>query len=140
MAAGARVTMTSPPGGPLVQPGVSSAGAVVPMGRVNLDEHFAEIGGSISDVRQEIDDAFADMKTFFQQEPDAVMRLCAGHSARLNEIRVRIQRIEDVHRQWKPVRTREVEVALEELQNQFSIASRLHSVRELDYRMEQGAP
>lgn len=138
-ASGSKVTMVPAAGG-VAQAGVPSAGAVISMGRVNLEEVFDEIGGSITSIRAEVDDAYADMRTFFQREPDEVMRLCAGHSARLSEIRVRIQRIEDVHRQWKAVRTREIEVALEQLQNQFAIASRLHSVRELDYRMEQGAP
>lgn len=133
-----KVTMVPAPGG-VTHAVVPSGGAVIAMGRVDLDERFGELG-SINDVRTEVDDAYADMKTFFQREPDEVMRLCAGHSARLSYIRVCIQRIEDVHRQWKAVRTREVEIALEQLQNQFAIASRLHSVRELDYRMEQGAP
>jgi uncharacterized membrane-anchored protein len=99
---------------------------------------FPEVGGSIDSVRGEIDDAFLDMKTFVNREPDEIMRLCGGHSARLAEIRVRIQRIEDFHRQWKPIRVREVEPTLEQLQNQFQVASRLHSVREHDWRVETG--
>lgn len=119
---------------------VSSAGAASPgaaLRPVNLNERFGALG-SVNEVRQEIDDAFSDMRTFLNLEPDQVMRLCAGHSARLSEIRVQIQRIEDIHRQWKPVRVREIEPALEELQNQFAIASRLVTVRELDWKMETG--
>jgi hypothetical protein len=101
---------------------------------------FPQVDGSMDSVRQEIDDAFADMKEFLQQEPDEIMKICAGHSARLSELRVRISRIEDFHRQWKNVRIREIEVALEEIQNQFSAASRLLSARDLDYRIERGAP
>lgn len=96
------------------------------------------IEGSIDTVRQEIDDAYADMKTFHNLEPDECMRLSGGHSARLSEIRVRIQRVEDYKREWKAVRTREIEPTLEELERQWRNASRLHSVRELDYRMESG--
>ena len=99
---------------------------------------YPEVGGSIESIRVEINDAFEDMKTFHNREPDEVMRLVAGHSARLSEIRVRIQRIEDVHRQWKNVRTREVEPTLDQLGQQFTIASRLHSVREFDYAVETG--
>lgn len=99
---------------------------------------YAEVGGSIESVRTEINDAFEDMKTFINREPDEIMRLVAGHSARLSEIRVRIQRIEDVHRLWKNVRTREVEPTLDQLGQQFTIASRLHSVREFDYAVETG--
>lgn len=96
------------------------------------------IDGSIDTVRKEIDDAFEDMKQFHNMEPDQIMRLCGGQSARLSEIRVRIQRIEDYKREWKNVRTRELEPALEELERQYTIASRLHSVRELDWKMESG--
>lgn len=96
------------------------------------------VGGSIASVRAEIDDAFADMKKFHNQEPDEVMRLCGGHSARLAELRNRIQRVEDFDRQWKNVRTREIEPAVQELANQFQIASRLLSARELDWKLESG--
>lgn len=114
------------------------ADGVRSLGPLDTNAYNAAIGGTVSSIRQEVDDAFADMKTFHQLEPDAVMRITSGHSARLSEIRVRIMRIEDFAREWKPVRTREVEPALEELERQYTIASRLHSVRELDYRMETG--
>lgn len=96
------------------------------------------VGGSIESVRQEVDDAFEDMKTFHSREPDEIMRVSGGHSARLSELRVKIMRVEDVLPQWRSVRTREIEPALEELQRQYTIASRLFSVRELDWKMEQG--
>lgn len=96
------------------------------------------IGGSIDSVHEEIDDAFADLRTFYQNEPDHVMRLAGGHSARMSELRVRIMRHEDWSPEWKPVRTREIEPLLDELKNQFIIASRLFSVRELDYKIEAG--
>lgn len=94
--------------------------------------------GSIDSVRREIDDAFQDMKQFHNMEPDDVMRMCGGHSARLSEIRVQIQRVEVMHRQWKPIRTNEIEPAIEELRNQFGIASRLLFARELDFKMAGG--
>lgn len=96
------------------------------------------IGGSIDTVRKEIDDAFEDMKEFHNLEPDEIMRLCGGQSARLSEIRVRIQRIEDFKREWRNIRTRELEPTLEELANQYTIASRLISDRELAWKMESG--
>jgi hypothetical protein len=99
---------------------------------------FSEIGGSIDSVRDEINEAFGAMKTFRDREPDEVMRLIGGHSARLSELRVRIQRIEDFHRQWRGIRTREIEPTLEELSKQFQVASRLLTVRELDWRIETG--
>lgn len=96
------------------------------------------VGGSIDSVRTEIDDAYADMRTFHNLEPDEVMRFCSGHSARLSELRVRIQRVEDLAREWRPIREREIEPTLSELERQYAIASRLHSVRELDWKMSQG--
>lgn len=116
----------------------TSPGQAPRMAPFNTSEFEATIGGSIDTVRQEIDDAFEDMKTFHQLEPDQIMRLAGGQSARLSEIRVRIQRIEDFKREWRNIRTRELEPAIEELANQFTIASRLHSVRELDWKMESG--
>lgn len=96
------------------------------------------VGDSIDGVRREIDDAFADMKTCFNTEPDHAMRLVQGHSARMSELRVRIQRVEDYKREWRNVRVREIEPALEELERQYTIASRLLSARELDWRIESG--
>lgn len=96
------------------------------------------VGGSVESVRAELDSAFADMRRFFQMEPDEVMRACSAHSARLSELRVRIQRIEDFQRQWQPVRVREIEPTLDELRQQYAIASRLQSVRQLDWDMERG--
>jgi len=114
---------------------------VVPRGAgIDTSVVIPAIGTSIDGVRSEIDDAFTDMKQFHNMEPDEVMRLCSGHSARLSELKVRISRIEDFNRQWLPIRTRELEPTLAELTNQFANASRLVSVRELDYRMERGAP
>lgn len=96
------------------------------------------VAGSIDSVRAEIDDAFADMKTCHNQEPDTAMRFVQGHSARLSELRVRIQRVEDFKREWRNVRVREIEPALEELERQYTIASRLLSARELDWKIESG--
>lgn len=109
-----------------------------PLTPLKTDQYYQGIQGSIDSVRKEIDDAFADMKDFHNFEPDQVMRMVMGHSARLSELKVRIMRIEDFAREWKPIRVREVEPTLEELDRQYTIASRLHSVRELDYKIEAG--
>lgn len=99
---------------------------------------FPDVGGSIDSVRAEIDDAFNDMRMFHNREPDEVIRLISGHSSRLAELRGRIHRVEDFHRQWRGIRTREIEPALEELGKQFQMASRQLAVRELDWKMETG--
>lgn len=115
-----------------------SAGAARPMTPLDTSVTDPVVGQSIDSVRAEVDDAFADMKTFLNREPDEIMRMAGGHSARLSELRVRVMRIEDFRREWKSVRTRELEPTLEELERQYTIASRLHSVRELDFKMEAG--
>jgi hypothetical protein len=93
--------------------------------------------GTIDDARQEMLDALADAKTFYSLEPDEVIRMCMGHSARLSEIRVVILRVEVYRREWKPV-LKEVETVLDHLREQFAMASRLISIRDLDWRMDTG--
>ena len=91
--------------------------------------------GSIDDIRQEVDDAHGDMRNFYQQEPDEVMRLVSGHLARLAEISKEIRRIEGTVRQLKSIRTNEIDPAMQSLFQQFQIHSRLESVRETDFRV-----
>ncbi|HET6914989.1 MAG TPA: hypothetical protein VFH56_02755 [Acidimicrobiales bacterium] len=90
--------------------------------------------GSITDVRREIDDCLADMRDFYRAEPDQVMKAVSAHSARLVEIVIRIQRIEVVRREWKPVRE-EADRVLTELKSQFQIASRVLAMRQQDWEM-----
>lgn len=130
----AKIELTS--AAPGTQPPVVSP--MRPMAAFNTSEVIASVGGSIDTVRAEVDDAYADMKTFVNREPDEIMRMAGGHSARLSELRVKIMRIEDFRPEWRPVRSRDIEPTLEELQKQYLIASRLHSVRELDWKMESG--
>lgn len=114
------------PGGPLA------------VGAVDTSQLIPEMGGSIDSIRVEIDDAFKDMATFLQREPDEIMRMASGHSARLSWVRVQCLRIEDWYRPARDLRTRELEPCIEELQKQWAHGSRLHSVRELDWKIESG--
>lgn len=95
--------------------------------------------GTLADLRQEIDDAYDEMKQFVGMEPDQIMQICAGHTARLNEIRVLVIRVEDFIRPLKPVRTNEIEPTIKELQFQFQVASRLFAVRQLDWELVRGS-
>ena len=108
------------------------------MGVVKTNEVHPAIGHSIDEVREEIDEVFKDARRFHNMEPDQVFRLVSGHSARLAELRGRIQRIEAVHRVWASIRTKEIEPALDELMKQYQFASRLLTMRELDWKMETG--
>lgn len=93
--------------------------------------------GSINSVRGEIDDALADMRMFRNGEPDDVMRAISAHSARLVEIVVQIMRIEAGMRNWRPLRE-EAERTITELWQQYKVASRGLSSRDLEYRMSGG--
>lgn len=130
----ARVPLISsvPPGNP------GASGIVRGTATVDFDAVHPSIGASINAVREEVDDAFKDMETFYNREPDEIMRMASGHSARLSYIRVRVLRVEDYHREWKDVRLRDLEPCLEQLREQWSHGSRMHSSRELDWRMESG--
>lgn len=90
--------------------------------------------GTMADVRREIDDCLADMRDFHRAEPDQVMHAVSGHSARLVEIVIRIQRIEVMRREWKPVRE-EAQTVLAELKSQFQVASRILAQRKDDWEM-----
>lgn len=129
-----RTTLVPSGSGPVA----GSAGAVRSMGTIDTSEVHPVVGCSMDQAREEVDDAFKDMEQFHAMEPDEIMRRAGGHSARLSYIRVRVMRIEDFARQWKDVRTRELEPALVQLEHQYNIASRLHSVREFDYKVEAG--
>lgn len=96
--------------------------------------------GSVVTVRGEVDATFEVMRGFHSLEPEDVMRFVGGLSARLVELRVRTTRVEVAHPIWTSIRTNELDPAIEELGRQYAIASRLHSVKELDYRISTGAP
>lgn len=113
-------------------------GAPQALGAIDTSQVIPELGGSIDSIRTEIDDAFKDMATFLNREPDEIMRMASSHSARLSWVRVQCQRIEDWYRPARDLRTRELEPVIDELAKQWSHGSRLHSVRELDWKMESG--
>lgn len=115
-----------------------SGGVQRPIGQLDTTTVNPVVGLSLDQAHEEVKDAFADMQTFHNREPDEIMRLSSGHSARLSWIRVLALKVEDFDRPWKSVRTRELEPAIEELREQWKNASRLQSVRELDWKMEAG--
>lgn len=91
------------------------------------------LAGSIDDIRGEIDDAFDDMRQYYMQEPDEVMRSVSGHLARLAEVAKEVRRLENGVRQLKAVRTNEIEPTMKDLWEQYQIASRLLESRKIDF-------
>lgn len=101
---------------------------------VQTDERPVPGLGTVASVQAEVDDVLADMREFWRAEPDQVMAASSAHLARLVEMSVRIDRVSTVLRYWKPVGA-EVERVTAALKDQFQIASRLISVRQLDQEL-----
>lgn len=84
----------------------------------------------------EIDQYYTMIKAFEHSEPDEVMLACSGISARLTEIRGRLQRSGSARA--TQLRTKEVDPLLDEIREQFKIHSRVMSAREFDWKMAGG--
>lgn len=82
-------------------------------------------------VEDEIDLMMRTVRTFWEMEPDQVMRMIAAMSARCTELGVHLHRLEG-KREWKQIRTMQVERLISELDRQFKIASRLVELRRQD--------
>jgi len=127
------IAMTSAPG----TSAVPQAMTVVPM---RTDVWNDVVKGTIESVRKEIDDACEEMETLYNNEPDHCLRIISGHSARLSHIAILVRRIEDREPQWRQLRERELETALRELERQYDNASRRHTMREFDFKVDGGMP
>jgi hypothetical protein len=82
-------------------------------------------------VEAEIDLILRTMRTFWELEPDQVMRFTGALSARCSELSVHLHRLEG-RRDWKQIRTMQVDKCLAELDRQFKLASRMIEVRRQD--------
>lgn len=108
-----------------VLPSPSNLSLVTGDERVVLQQYLAEL-----------DVYYTAIKDFADQEPDVVMQQIAAFSGRLCEIRGRLQRIGSV--KANQLRTREVDPMVEQLNFQYGIASRLHSMREFEFKASGG--
>lgn len=86
----------------------------------------------------ELDQYYAMIKNFEHEEPDVVLLACSGISARLTEIRAKLQRSGSARA--TQLRTREIDPLIEEIREQFKIHSRILSAREFDFKLSGGAP
>lgn len=82
-------------------------------------------------VEAEIDTMLSAVRRFWSQEPDQRMRAITAMSARCTELCIHLHRLEG-RREWRQVRTQQVERLLSELDRQFRTASRLVEVRRQD--------
>lgn len=82
-------------------------------------------------VEDEIDTMLRAVRGFWEMEPDQVMRMISAMSARCTEMATHLHRLEG-KREWRQVRTMQVERLTAELDRQFKLASRLLEVRRQD--------
>lgn len=85
-------------------------------------------------VEEEIDLMLRTVRGFWELEPDAVAKLIQALSARCTEMCVHLHRLEG-RREWRQVRTQQVERLLAELDRQWKLASRLIEIRRQDLEL-----
>lgn len=89
-------------------------------------------------VETEIDVMLTSVRSFWSMEPDQRMRLVTAMSARCTEMAIHLHRLEG-RREWRQLRTMQVDKLLAELDRQFKIASREIEVRRQDLEMTRGS-
>lgn len=82
-------------------------------------------------VEDEIDLMLRALRGFWDMQPDQVMQMTSAMGARCTELAIHLHRLEG-KREWRQVRTQQVERIIAELDRQFRIASRLIEVRRQD--------
>ena len=93
---------------------------------------------SKDEVEAEIDRMLRLVRTFWKMEPDEVMRACSALGARCVELYVHLHRVEGRDRTWRQVRTQHVVPLQQELERQYTNASRMIEVRRQDLAFMQG--
>ncbi len=88
--------------------------------------------GTREDIETEIDAMLSECIGFYRLEPDQVMRLCAALSARCTELYIHLHRVEGRHREYKMIRTQQINPLLGELERQYKVASRQVEIRRQD--------
>lgn len=89
-------------------------------------------------VEHEIDTMLTAIRGFWEMEPDQRMKMITAMSARCTEMSVHLHRLEG-RRDWRQIRTMQVERVLAELDRQFKIASREIEVRRQDIELSRGS-
>lgn len=89
-------------------------------------------------VEDEVDVMLGSVRQFWSMEPDQRMRLITAMSARCTELCVHLHRLEG-RREWRQLRTMQVDRLLNELDRQFKVASREIEVRRQDIELTRGS-
>lgn len=85
-------------------------------------------------VEAEIDMCLRAARSFWEMEPDQVMRMIGAISARCTELAIHLHRLEG-KREWKQIRTLQVNALLAEMDRQWKIHSRLVELRRQDLEL-----
>lgn len=85
-------------------------------------------------VEDEIDLMLRTVRGFWSMQPDQVMLACSAMTARCTELGVHLHRLEG-KREWRQIRTMQVERLLLEFDRQWRTASRLIEVRRQDINL-----
>lgn len=88
--------------------------------------------GSREHIEAEIDLMTDAVRDFYRMEPDEVMRHISGFTARCTELEIQLHRVEGRYREFKQIRTMQVQKLLDELDRQFRLASRTVELRRQD--------
>lgn len=94
--------------------------------------------GSKEEVLAEVDAMLRAMRTWWELEPDAVLRISAAYSVRLTELYVNLHRVEGKEREWRQVRTQQIVPLLQEMDRQHKSASRELEARKQDLEKIRG--
>lgn len=82
-------------------------------------------------VESEIDMMLRAVRGFWDMEPDQVLRMISALSSRCTELGIHLHRLEG-KREWRQIRTLQIERLLAELDRQFKDHSRLVEMRRQD--------
>lgn len=82
-------------------------------------------------VEDELDVMLRAVRGFWEMEPDQVFRMSSAMSARCTELATHLHRLEG-KREWRQIRTQQVERLLAELDRQFRMHSRMVEMRRQD--------
>lgn len=88
--------------------------------------------GTRVQIEAEIDAMLMSVAEFWRMEPDEVMRLISGFSARCTTLEIHLHRVEGRDRQYTRIRTMQVVKLLAELDRQFKTHSRTVELRRQD--------
>ena len=121
----------------VVAEGTPEGGYIEDMVPAVVAELSAGALGSRQLVEDEIDLMLRTIREFHSMEPDQVLIMSSAISARASEISIHLHRLEGRQREWKQIRTMQINVVLLELDRQFKDHSRLIEVRRQDLELNR---